>query len=61
MKVLWSPRAVRHLVALRSHIAKNPEQSAALVAERIARAVDLLAKQPEMGRPSAWDSRACRS
>jgi toxin ParE1/3/4 len=51
MKLVWSPRAIRHLVALRRHIAKDSERNAALVAQRILRAVDLLATQPEMGRP----------
>ncbi len=35
MKVVWSGRAVRHLVALREYIAKDSERSAALVAKRI--------------------------
>ena len=51
MKVIWSPRAIRHLTALRRHIAQDSEQSAALVAARILRAVDLLASQPAIGRP----------
>ena len=51
MKIIWSPRAIRHLVALRRHIAKDSEQNAALVAERILAAVDLLETQPSLGRP----------
>jgi toxin ParE1/3/4 len=51
VKVVWSPRAVRHLVALRRYIERDSEQNAALVAERILRAVDLLATHPAMGRP----------
>jgi len=51
MKVVWSRRAVQHLVALREYIAKDSEQSAVLVATRIPDAVDLLETQPEMGRP----------
>jgi toxin ParE1/3/4 len=51
MKVVWSPRAVRHLAALREHIQRDSEWNAALVAQRILRAVDLLATQPAMGRP----------
>jgi toxin ParE1/3/4 len=51
MKVVWSPRAIRHLVALREHIAQDSEQSAALVAQRILHSVELLQTQPEMGRP----------
>ncbi|MCC6362720.1 MAG: type II toxin-antitoxin system RelE/ParE family toxin [Bryobacterales bacterium] len=51
MKVVWSRRAVQHLVALREYIAKDSEQSAVLVATRILDAIDLLQTQPEMGRP----------
>jgi toxin ParE1/3/4 len=51
MKVVWSRRAIRHLVAQRKHIEKESEQNAALIARRILKAVDLLQTQPEMGRP----------
>ena len=51
MKVIWSRRAIRHLAALREHIAEGSEQNAALVAQRILKAVDLLQTQPGMGRP----------
>ena len=51
MKVVWSRRAVEHLVALRAFIAKDSEQSSALVAKRILEAIDLLQSHPEMGRP----------
>jgi toxin ParE1/3/4 len=51
MKVVWSRRAVQHLVALREYISKDSEQSAALVATRILDAIELLQTQPEMGRP----------
>lgn len=51
MKVVWSRKAVEHLVALREYIAKDSEQNAALVAKRILNAIDLLQTQPEMGRP----------
>jgi toxin ParE1/3/4 len=51
MKVIWSRRAIGHLSALRKYIEKDSEQSAALVARRIVKAVDLLETQPEMGRP----------
>ena len=51
MKVVWSGRAIRHLVALRAYIARDSEQNAARVATRIVKAVDLLQTQPEMGRP----------
>jgi addiction module RelE/StbE family toxin len=51
MKVVWSPRAIRHLTALRKYIEKDSEQNAALVAQRILRAVDLLETHSAMGRP----------
>ena len=51
MKILWSRRAIKHLVSLRRHIAKDSEQNAVLVAHRILKAVDLLSTQPETGRP----------
>lgn len=51
MKVVWSRRAVRHLVSLREYIAKDSEQNAALVAKRILDSVELLQTQPDMGRP----------
>ena len=51
MKVIWSRRAIRHLVALRAHIAKDSERNAALVASRILKAVELLQTHPEIGRP----------
>jgi toxin ParE1/3/4 len=51
MKVVWSRRAIRHLVRLRECIERDSEQNAAIVASRILKAVDLLETQPEMGRP----------
>ena len=51
MKVVWSPRAIRHLIALREHIARDSEQNAALVAQRILQSVEVLQKQHEVGRP----------
>ena len=51
MKVVWSRRAVRHLVHLRQFIEKDSDQNAAPVASRILNAVDLLQLHPEMGRP----------
>jgi toxin ParE1/3/4 len=51
MKVVWSRRAIRHLVCLREYIEKDSEQNAALVAKRIVKAVDLLQAHPEIGRP----------
>jgi toxin ParE1/3/4 len=51
MKVIWSPRAIGHLVSLRHYIEKDSEQNAALVAQRILQAAALLQTQPNMGRP----------
>jgi len=51
MKVVWSRRAIQHLVSLRSYVAKDSEQNAALVAKRILVAIELLQTQPGMGRP----------
>lgn len=51
MNVVWSRRALRHLVALRKYIGKDSEANAALVAGRIVSAVDLLETHPELGRP----------
>ena len=51
MKVVWSRRAIRHLVTLREYIEFDSEQNAALVAGRILRPVDLLPEPPSLGRP----------
>jgi addiction module RelE/StbE family toxin len=51
MKIVWSRRAIRHLISLREHIQKDSEQNAAALASRILKAVDLLQAHPEMGRP----------
>lgn len=51
MKIIWSRRALRHLVALRDYIAEDSPREAAKVAARILSSVELLATQPQMGRP----------
>ena len=51
MKVVWSRRAILHLISLRKFIEKDSEQNAALVAKRILDSIDLLQTQPDMGRP----------
>ena len=61
MKIVWSRRAIRHLVSLREFIARDSEQNAALVAERILSSVDLLRAHPEMGRPGRVLERASLS
>jgi toxin ParE1/3/4 len=50
MKVVWSPRAIRHLVAIRKYIEKDSDGSAAMVAARILDAIGSLQTQPQMGR-----------
>ncbi len=51
MKVVWTRRAIRHLICLREHTEKDSEQNALLVAKRILTAVNLLQTHPAMGRP----------
>jgi toxin ParE1/3/4 len=51
MNVVWSPRAIRHMVAIRKYIEKDSDQSAALIAGRILEAIEILRTQPQMGRP----------
>ena len=51
MKVVWSPKAISHLVAIRRYIARDSDTTAALVAARILEALDTLATQPQIGRP----------
>lgn len=51
MRVDWSRRAIRNLVKLREYIEEDSDPTAALVADRIMKAVDLLSIYPEMGRP----------
>ena len=51
MKIVWSRRAIRHLVRLRDYIEKQSDRNAAFVATRILKAVDLLESHPDMGRP----------
>jgi toxin ParE1/3/4 len=51
MKIVWSPRAIRHLEHLRAYVERDSEQNAALVAGRILKAVDLRQDHPQRGRP----------
>ena len=51
MKIVWSRRAIRHLIRLREYIEQDSEQNAALVAGRILKALDLLQAHPAIGRP----------
>lgn len=51
MTVAWSPRAIRHLSALRGYIARHNPDAAAAVALTLLAAVDRLAELPNLGRP----------
>jgi len=51
MKVVWSPRAIRHLTALCDYIQADHPQAAANVAAKILESVDRLAVEPHSGRP----------
>ena len=51
MKIIWSRRALRHLISLRDYISKDSAESAAWVAARILDCTELLITQPSLGRP----------
>lgn len=51
MNVVWSPRAIRHLIAIREFIEKDSDGNAAAIAGRILAAIEILRVQPQMGRP----------
>src|ERR1017187_5875751 len=51
MNVVWSPRAISHLIAIREYIEKDSDGNAAVVAGRIPDAIGTLQTQPQMGRP----------
>ena len=51
MKIVWTRRAIRHLIHLREHIEQDSEQNASSVASRILKAIDLLQTHPAIGRP----------
>ena len=51
MRVIWSYRATRDLHELVANIAEDNIQAAELVAGRILKAAELLAKMPRSGRP----------
>ena len=51
MTVVWSPRAIGHLSALRAYIARENPDSAARTARTLLAAVDRLAALPNLGRP----------
>jgi len=49
--VVWSPRAIGHLAALRDYIARENPGAAARTATPLLAAVDRLAELPNLGRP----------
>jgi len=51
MKIIWSRRAIKHLVHVRDYIAQDSPEAATEVAQRILDAVDQLAQYPNLGRP----------
>ena len=51
MKIVWSRRAIRHLVHVREYVEKESEKGASRIAGRILEAVDVLRDHPDMGRP----------
>ena len=51
MKIVWSRRAIQHLIALHDRIAKDGPGNAAAVAQRLLDSIELLSTQPQMGRP----------
>ncbi len=50
MTIVWSARAVRHLVRLRAYIAQDTPDAARQVAATIVAGVELLAEHPGLGR-----------
>ena len=51
MTVVWSPRAIGHLAALREYLARENPGAAARTATTLLAAVDRLAALPNLGRP----------
>jgi hypothetical protein len=49
MNVVRSPRAIRHLIAIKEYIEKDSDGNAALIAARILDAIDILRRSPR------WD------
>ena len=50
MTVVWSPRAIGHLVGLRAYIARENPVAAGRTAATLLAAVDRLAQLPNLGR-----------
>lgn len=51
MTVVWAPRAVRHLHALRAYVAEHDPAAAQRVGTASLAAVGRLAEFPQLGRP----------
>jgi toxin ParE1/3/4 len=51
MKVVWSPRAISHLAALRDYIEGDNPRAASAVVAKVVESVDRLVDQPYSGRP----------
>ena len=51
MTVVWSPRAIGHLAALRAYVARERPNAAARTAITLLAVVDRLAELPNLGRP----------
>jgi toxin ParE1/3/4 len=49
--IVWSPRAIAHLAALRTYITRDNPTAAARIATTILDAVERLAEFPNLGRP----------
>jgi addiction module RelE/StbE family toxin len=49
-RLIWSPRSIADLEAIREHIAGDSEQYAALVVSRLVAAPERLLRFPELGR-----------
>jgi toxin ParE1/3/4 len=49
--IVWSPRAIEHLVHLRSPIAQDNPKAANRIAAVLLEAVERLAELPNLGRP----------
>jgi toxin ParE1/3/4 len=55
MKVVWSPRAIKHLTGLRAYIEADNPNAAADVVLKIVESVETLTNQPHSGRPGRID------
>ena len=49
-RLIWSPRSIRDLEAIRDYIAQDSPLYASLVVQRLVRAPDRLVTFPELGR-----------